>query len=111
MKRWVRLSIGGGYALAAHEVNARWCPRLKGTLAKTTRQDQAEYLSNGRKLSTRGKLGNGGKMGEKSLKVDRAKFEGIVKSLLKNPHIKREDVQVKNPKNRKKLIPPPPDKP
>lgn len=44
-------------------------------------------------------------MTEKSLKVDRAKFEGIVKSLLKNPHIKREDVKVPK-KKPEKLIPP-----
>lgn len=44
-------------------------------------------------------------MTEKSLKVDRAKFEGIVKSLLKNPHIKREDVKVSK-KKPEKLIPP-----
>ena len=44
-------------------------------------------------------------MAEKTLKVDRAKFEGIVKSLLKTPHTKREDVKVSK-KKPEKLIPP-----
>lgn len=44
-------------------------------------------------------------MTEKSLKVDREKFEGIVKSLLKSPHTKREDVKVSK-KKPEKLIPP-----
>jgi len=43
---------------------------------------------------------------KKSLKVDREKFEGIVKNLLDTKPVKREDVKVKNPKNREKLIPP-----
>jgi len=46
-------------------------------------------------------------MPKKSLKVDRAKFEGIVKRLLHANPVKRNDVRVKNPKNREKLIPPP----
>lgn len=33
-------------------------------------------------------------MPKKSLKVDREKFEGIVKRLLNAPHTKREDVKV-----------------
>ncbi len=45
-------------------------------------------------------------MAKKSLKVDRRQFEGIVKNLLQSKPLKREDVQVKNPKNREKLIPP-----
>jgi len=45
-------------------------------------------------------------MAKKSLKVDREKFEGIVKNLLHTKPVKREDVKIKNPKNRKKLIPP-----
>ena len=44
-------------------------------------------------------------MAKKSLKVDREQFEGVVKKLLQSNPMKREDVQVKNPKNRKKLIP------
>jgi hypothetical protein len=43
---------------------------------------------------------------KKSLKVDRQKFEGIVKNLLQSKPIKREDVEIKNRKNREKLIPP-----
>jgi hypothetical protein len=43
---------------------------------------------------------------EKPLKVDRDKFENAVKKLLQADPVKREDVRVKNPKNRKKLIPP-----
>jgi hypothetical protein len=42
----------------------------------------------------------------KSLKVDRTKFEGIVKNLLQSKPMKREDVKIKNRKNREKLIPP-----
>jgi hypothetical protein len=38
--------------------------------------------------------------------VDRAKFEGIVKNLLQSKPVKREDVKIKNRKNREKLIPP-----
>jgi hypothetical protein len=45
-------------------------------------------------------------MPQKNLKVDRKKFEGIVKNLLQSKPVKREDVKVKNPKNREKLIPP-----
>jgi hypothetical protein len=45
-------------------------------------------------------------MPKKSLKVDRQQFEGIVKRLLHSKPLKREDVKVKNPKNREKLIPP-----
>lgn len=44
-------------------------------------------------------------MTEKSLKVDRAKFEGIVKSLLKTPHTKRKNVKP-DKKKPAKLIPP-----
>ena len=43
---------------------------------------------------------------KKTLKVNRDQFEGIVKNLLGSKPMKREDVRVKNPKNRKKLIPP-----
>jgi hypothetical protein len=39
-------------------------------------------------------------------KVDRRKFEGIVQNLLQSKPMKREDVKVKNGKNREKLIPP-----
>lgn len=42
----------------------------------------------------------------KSLKVDREKFEGVVRNLLQTKPVKRDDVKVKNPKNREKLIPP-----
>jgi hypothetical protein len=45
-------------------------------------------------------------MAKKSLKVDRQQFEGIVKHLLHSKPVKREDVRIKNPKNREKLIPP-----
>ena len=45
-------------------------------------------------------------MAKKSLKVDRRKFEGIVKNLLQSKPMKREDVKIKNRKNREKLIPP-----
>ncbi len=45
-------------------------------------------------------------MTEKSLKVDREKFEGVVKRLLKADPVKRKEVKVQNPRNRKKLIPP-----
>jgi hypothetical protein len=45
-------------------------------------------------------------MPKKSLKVDRQKFEGIVKNLLQSKPMKREDVKIKNRKNREKLIPP-----
>ena len=45
-------------------------------------------------------------MAKKSLKVDRNQFEGIVKNLLQSKPVKRENVKVKNPKNREKLIPP-----
>jgi hypothetical protein len=48
----------------------------------------------------------GQKMAKKSLKVDRKKFEGIVQNLLQSKPVKRENVKVKNPKNREKLIPP-----
>jgi len=44
-------------------------------------------------------------MPKKSLKVDRAKFEGIVKNLLTTPHVKREDVKVEK-KKPEKVIPP-----
>jgi hypothetical protein len=45
-------------------------------------------------------------MARKSLKVDRKKFEGIVQNLLQSKPMKREDVKIKNRKNREKLIPP-----
>jgi hypothetical protein len=45
-------------------------------------------------------------MPKKSLKVDRKKFEGIVKNLLDTKPVKREDVKIRNRKNREKLIPP-----
>jgi hypothetical protein len=44
-------------------------------------------------------------MAKKSLKVDRNKFEGIVKSLLQAKPMKREDVKVSK-KKPGKLIPP-----
>jgi len=44
-------------------------------------------------------------MSKKSLKVDRKKFEGIVKNLLETKPIKREDVKVSK-KKPEKLIPP-----
>jgi len=44
-------------------------------------------------------------MPKKSLKVDRKKFEGIVRNLLNTPHVKREDVKVAKRKP-EKLIPP-----
>jgi len=43
---------------------------------------------------------------QKSLRVDRTQFEGIVRQLIHSAPVKRNDVQVKNPKNREKLIPP-----
>ncbi len=43
---------------------------------------------------------------KKSLKVDRKKFERIVKGLLQSNPVRRENVRVKNPKNRERLIPP-----
>jgi hypothetical protein len=49
---------------------------------------------------------NGAKLEKKSLKVDREKFEGIVKSLLQAKPVKREDVKVSKRKP-EKLIPPP----
>ena len=45
-------------------------------------------------------------MARKSLKVNRKKFEGIVKNLLDTKPVKRENVKIKNPKNREQLIPP-----
>ena len=42
---------------------------------------------------------------KQNLKVDRQKFEGIVKNLLQTPHTKREDVKV-DEKKPEKLIPP-----
>ena len=45
-------------------------------------------------------------MAKKTLKVDREKFEGIVRNLLHSKPVKREDVKIKNRKNREKLIPP-----
>lgn len=45
-------------------------------------------------------------MPKKSLKVDREQFEGIVKKLLNTKPTKRENVKVKNPRNRKQIIPP-----
>jgi hypothetical protein len=42
---------------------------------------------------------------QKSLKVDRKKFEGIVKNLLQSKPMKREDVKVSKRKP-EKLIPP-----
>lgn len=44
-------------------------------------------------------------MGKKSLKVDREKFEGVVKSLLQTKPVKRENVKVSK-KKPEKLIPP-----
>jgi hypothetical protein len=44
-------------------------------------------------------------MAEKSLKVDRKKFEGIVKNLLETPHTKRDEVKP-DKKKPEKLIPP-----
>jgi hypothetical protein len=44
-------------------------------------------------------------MGRKSLKVDRNKFEGIVKTLLQSKPLKRENVKVSKRKPGK-LIPP-----
>jgi hypothetical protein len=44
-------------------------------------------------------------MTKKSLKVDRDKFEGIVKSLLQSKPLKRENVKVSKRKP-EKLIPP-----
>lgn len=44
-------------------------------------------------------------MREKELKVDRKKFEGIVKRLLDSPHVKREKIKVSK-KKPEKLIPP-----
>lgn len=44
-------------------------------------------------------------MSEKTLKVDRKKFEGIVKNLLETSHTKREDVKTAK-KKPAKLIPP-----
>lgn len=44
-------------------------------------------------------------MPKKSLKVDRAKFEGIVKRLLAAKPVKREDVKL-DKKKPEKLIPP-----
>lgn len=46
-----------------------------------------------------------GKMPKKSLKVDRAKFEGIVKRLIHADPVKREDVKV-DEKKPEKVIPP-----
>lgn len=44
-------------------------------------------------------------MAKKSLKVDRKKFEGIVKNLLDTKPVKREDVKISKRKP-EKLIPP-----
>lgn len=44
-------------------------------------------------------------MAKKVLKVDRAKFEGIVKRLIESDPVKREDVKVEK-KKPGKLIPP-----
>lgn len=44
-------------------------------------------------------------MAEKTLKVDREKFEGIVKNLLHSKPVKREDVKVPKKKPHK-VIPP-----
>lgn len=44
-------------------------------------------------------------MPKKSLKVDRAKFEGIVQSLLQSKHIERNKIKVEK-KKPEKLIPP-----
>jgi hypothetical protein len=44
-------------------------------------------------------------MAKKSLKVDRRKFEGVVKNLLQSKPMKREDVKVAK-KKPEKLIPP-----
>jgi len=48
-------------------------------------------------------------MTDKTLKVDRKKFEGIVKNLLESPPTKREDVKVSK-KKPEKVIPAPPQK-
>jgi hypothetical protein len=44
-------------------------------------------------------------MTDRPLKVDRKKFEGIVKNLLDTPPVKRDDVKVSK-KKPEKLIPP-----
>jgi hypothetical protein len=44
-------------------------------------------------------------MAEKSLKVDRKKFEGIVKNLLQTPPLRRDEVKL-DKKKPEKLIPP-----
>ncbi len=44
-------------------------------------------------------------MDKKSLKIDRKKFEGIVKNLLDTKPVKREDVKIES-QNHEKLIPP-----
>jgi hypothetical protein len=44
-------------------------------------------------------------MAEKSLKVDRKQFEGIVKNLINSSPVKREDVKI-GKKKPGKLIPP-----
>ncbi|HXZ33173.1 MAG TPA: hypothetical protein VEH30_12915 [Terriglobales bacterium] len=44
-------------------------------------------------------------MPKKSLKVDRQKFEGIVKRLLETPHTKREDVKLDKKKPEKLILP------
>jgi hypothetical protein len=46
-------------------------------------------------------------MAKKSLKVDRKKFEGIVRNLLDSPPLKREKVKVAK-KKPEKLFPPQP---
>jgi len=44
-------------------------------------------------------------MAKKSLKVDRAQFEGIVKRMIQTEPVKREDVKVSK-KKPEKIIPP-----
>jgi hypothetical protein len=44
-------------------------------------------------------------MPKKSLKVNRAKFEGIVKNLLHSKPMKREDVKVSKPKPERLISP------
>jgi hypothetical protein len=67
-------------------------------VAETTRAYRKDNLS------TSGKHGSGAKLPEK-LKVDRKKFEGIVKNLLQSQHVKHDDVKPSK-KKPEKLIPP-----
>jgi hypothetical protein len=61
-------------------------------------------LASQKRMSMSGKSANGGKV-PKTLKVDRDKFEGIVKNLINSAPVKREDVKVSK-KKPEKLIPP-----